>query len=202
MGKHLILSNAESVPGAALRDTITGDTAANRMEGGIGSDTLNGGLGLGTLVGGAGADLMAGQAGNDLLVGGLGADVFQFSAGHGRHRIADFTLGHDLIDFTAALEVGDVTFAAVTGGVLLSVGNAQVQVDGVTVLHMKDAANFLFRGPASRGPAAHAGRTDPWLDDLRRSLHSARQRKTTGSSTRKRAASPWPLLHRFRVSSS
>ncbi|MCB2116703.1 MAG: M10 family metallopeptidase C-terminal domain-containing protein, partial [Rhodobacteraceae bacterium] len=55
-------------------DSVTGNTAANRMFGGSGFDTLLGGLGNDTLYGGDHADSLHGGDGNDVLWGDAGVD--------------------------------------------------------------------------------------------------------------------------------
>lgn len=92
VGQTLLESNAtettfqgfENVKGTDGDDSITGDTAANKLEGengddningDVGNDTLIGGAGHDSLVGGAGDDSLTGNAGNDTLIGGTGDDT-------------------------------------------------------------------------------------------------------------------------------
>ena len=56
-------------------DTVTGNSAANRLEGRAGHDRLTGGGGDDTLRGGGGDDVLAGGDGDDMLVGNAGDDV-------------------------------------------------------------------------------------------------------------------------------
>ena len=62
-------------------DTVTGNTAANRLEGRAGHDRLTGGGGDDTLRGGGGGDVLAGGGGDDMLVGNAGDDTL--TAGDG-----------------------------------------------------------------------------------------------------------------------
>ena len=55
--------------------TLTGDSAANRLEGGDGFDVIRGG---------AGADDVRGGADNDLVIGGDGADLVEAGTGSDR----------------------------------------------------------------------------------------------------------------------
>jgi Ca2+-binding RTX toxin-like protein len=59
----------ENARGGASHDTLTGNTADNRLEGGAGNDTL---------IGGSGQDHLIGNAGDDVLDGGEGVDVAWF----------------------------------------------------------------------------------------------------------------------------
>ena len=62
-------------------DTVTGNSAANRLEGRAGHDRLTGGGGDDTLRGGGGDDVLAGGAGDDMLVGNAGDDTLTGGAG-------------------------------------------------------------------------------------------------------------------------
>ena len=80
----------EWVYGSDFDDSITGDSAGNRLEGRDGNDTLDGaagndrllgGNGNDTINGGDGVDTIFGQLGDDILAGGAGNDFFIGSAG-------------------------------------------------------------------------------------------------------------------------
>lgn len=68
------LTGIEGVAGSAARDTITGNTLANRLDGAAGDDVISGRAGDDTLIGGAGGDALKGGAGRDLIQGGDGDD--------------------------------------------------------------------------------------------------------------------------------
>ena len=123
---------------------LNGTGLADTLEGGTNDNTLSGGLGNDVLRGLDGDDVLIGGKGNDSLTGGLGIDTFEFGLGGGKDRASDFTLGSDLIHFSNSLTIADIAFAKQGTGVLLTVGNAQVLVDNVTVAQMNDPANFLF----------------------------------------------------------
>jgi len=92
-------TSIEWVFGSAFDDTITGDSANNRLEGrdgddfingeggndrllgGDGDDIINGGDGVDTIFGGAGDDDLDGGAGNDFFFGGEGADFHHGGTG-------------------------------------------------------------------------------------------------------------------------
>ena len=114
-------------------DTVTGNTAANRLEGraghdrltgGGGDDTLRGGGGDDTLRGGAGDDMLVGNTGDDTLTGGAGDDVLwggddddRIVGGSGDDRIVGGT-GRDTLDYSrsdAGITVNLATGAA-SGG--------------------------------------------------------------------------------------
>ena len=114
-------------------DTVTGNTAANRLEGraghdrltgGGGDDTLRGGGGDDTLRGGDGDDMLVGNTGDDTLAGGAGDDVLWGGAdddrivgGPGDDRIIGGT-GRDTLDYSrsdAGITVNLATGAA-SGG--------------------------------------------------------------------------------------
>ena len=114
-------------------DTVTGNTAANRLEGRAGhdrltgaggDDTLRGGVGDDTLRGGDGDDMLVGNTGDDTLAGGAGDDVLWGGAdddrivgGPGDDRIVGGT-GRDTLDYSrsdAGITVNLATGAA-SGG--------------------------------------------------------------------------------------
>ena len=117
-------------------DTVTGNTAANRLEGragydrltgGGGDDTLRGGGGDDTLRGGDGDDMLVGNTGDDTLAGGDGDDVLWGGAdddrivgGPGDDRIIGGT-GRDTLDYSRS-DAG-ITVNLATGGA--SGGDAQ-----------------------------------------------------------------------------
>ncbi|WP_238010030.1 hypothetical protein KZZ52_34530 [Dactylosporangium sp. AC04546] len=57
--------SVENAVGSCMRDTLTGDGGANRLEGGAGDDVLDGAGGNDTVIGGAGSDELHGGAGTD-----------------------------------------------------------------------------------------------------------------------------------------
>ena len=102
--ENLIVSNGN--------DTLTGSSAANRLEGLGGDDVINGGGGADTLLGGDGNDtltsggapgnVMSGGAGDDVLIttdngfgsgeGGAGIDLYDISAGVGGGNIYTYDM--------------------------------------------------------------------------------------------------------------
>jgi len=90
------LASIENLVGSNFNDTLTGNSAGNRIDGGLGHDVLNGGGGDDTLIGGLG---------NNILTGGNGADTFQWQAGNSGHDvITDFTPGLDKLDLSQLLQ--------------------------------------------------------------------------------------------------
>ena len=72
------LKNIEHLEGSRLhRDTLTGNSAANRLEGRGGEDYLYGKGGNDVLDGGAGDDTLEGDGGEDTLVGSFGSDLLK-----------------------------------------------------------------------------------------------------------------------------
>jgi Ca2+-binding RTX toxin-like protein len=68
LASYTLGNNVEVLKGiAATAQTLTGNTANNRIEGGIGGDALNGGAGDDTLIGGAGVDSYEGGTGWDTV---------------------------------------------------------------------------------------------------------------------------------------
>ncbi|MCC7414062.1 MAG: matrixin family metalloprotease [Gammaproteobacteria bacterium] len=79
----------EHVTGSPVRDVITGNRLANRLQGMGGVDTLSGEAGNDRLDGGAGADTLRGGAGNDTLIGGPGLDRLRGDEGNDTYVIDD-----------------------------------------------------------------------------------------------------------------
>jgi len=67
-----------NLSGNTLNNTITGNSAANKIDGGAGNDSLSGNDGDDSLIGGAGNDTLLGGDGIDTLVGGAGNDVYLY----------------------------------------------------------------------------------------------------------------------------
>ena len=95
-------------PTTPTQTTISGTSAADRLNGDSGNNFLDGKAGNDTLNGGAGNDTLYGGAGRDTMTGGAGNDVFLFKAasemGTGpstRDVITDFSKGQDKIDLSA-----------------------------------------------------------------------------------------------------
>ena len=78
-----VLSGVENILGSAHNDTLTGDTAANRLIGGDGNDALNGGDGADRLYGGDGNDTLdAGSVSGatwQYVYGAAGNDTYRYS---------------------------------------------------------------------------------------------------------------------------
>ena len=71
-----VIENAWAGDGS---DTVTGNTANNRLYGGRGDDTLKGG---------AGNDVLTGGFGNDVIDGGTGFDTVRFEGLHGNFLVS------------------------------------------------------------------------------------------------------------------
>jgi Ca2+-binding RTX toxin-like protein len=78
-GRDLFVS-IENIIGGSVRDFLTGDAQANRIEGRDGDDILAGLGGDDVLLGGNGNDDLAGGAGADVILGGAGADIIRYLA--------------------------------------------------------------------------------------------------------------------------
>lgn len=105
------IRNIENVRGGSGKDTLTGDSQANRLDGGVDNDTLKG---L------EGNDILVGGAGNDILTGNSGTDQFVFdvatNAASNLDRITDFNVASD----TIVLENAIFTAFAATGTIASS----------------------------------------------------------------------------------
>ncbi len=75
------LVNFENVKGTSGNNTISGNSAANRLEGLEGNDTINGGGGNDRIYGGSGNDTISGGSGADELYGDKGDDIIKFDTG-------------------------------------------------------------------------------------------------------------------------
>jgi Peptidase M10 serralysin C terminal len=107
-----LTSIIENANGGSGDDTITGNTADNRIDGG---------------------------GGNDTLVGGVGDDVFVFTPGFGADRIVDFDAdpanGQDRIDISAldiASFAGEVVVTDLGADTLVSIGMSSILLVGVS----------------------------------------------------------------------
>ena len=123
----------ENLIGSQFDDTLTGSTAANRLEGGDGNDSLTGSIGADDLVGGNGNDRFIYTAGAEVVTGesvaggnnsgGFDGLVFQNA---GSINFAPATLsGLEIVQFFSGTSA--VTFAASqigSGGIGLVIGNA------------------------------------------------------------------------------
>ena len=101
-------TSIEWVFGSDFDDSITGNSANNRLEGRDGNDTLNGeggndrllgGDGNDIINGGDGVDTIFGQDGNDIMSGGAGNDFFFGGAGADSH---DGGAGTDSVSYLAS----------------------------------------------------------------------------------------------------
>lgn len=127
-------SGDDSVFGQAGNDTINGASGSDRLYGGDGNDLLTGKLNADTLSGGAGEDTLDGGAADDLLSGGGGTDVFIFHAGSGHDTISDFDATSEVLRFEGTgLGFDDVGIAAISGGVQITVGDAVIDLLGVSI---------------------------------------------------------------------
>jgi trimeric autotransporter adhesin len=81
------LGSIENISGAALDDTLTGDTDSNILIGNNGNDTLSGGIGLDNLQGGNGNDILNGGAGADKLFGGAGLNTMSGGTGSDTYEV-------------------------------------------------------------------------------------------------------------------
>jgi len=114
--------------------------------GGTGNDFLGGGSGDDTLYGETGNDTLNGGSGDDLLTGGVGADQFVFNnLIAGEHDIiTDFQDGLDLIRIHGAGGgFGTLTITAIAGGTLITVGDHEIEVQGVGTGAF-DGGDFIF----------------------------------------------------------
>ena len=123
----------ENLIGSRFDDTLTGSTAANRLEGGDGNDSLTGSIGADDLVGGNGNDRFIYTAGAEVVAGesvaggsnsgGFDGLVLQNA---GSINFAPATLsGLEIVQFFSGTSA--VTFAASqigSGGIGLVIGNA------------------------------------------------------------------------------
>lgn len=74
------LTGIENLIGGASGDTLSGSSAANRLDGGGEADVLRGDAGADTLIGGTGDDILQGGGDDDALVGGDGFDIVSYEA--------------------------------------------------------------------------------------------------------------------------
>ncbi|MFB2552316.1 beta strand repeat-containing protein [Ensifer soli] len=107
----------ENAIGGGGNDTITGNSAANRLDGNGGNDTLSGAAGSDTLNGGLGDDTLLGGDGFDTLNGGAGKDSLQGGANDDTLRGGDDA---DTLDGGAGSDTA--SYSDATGGVQADIG--------------------------------------------------------------------------------
>lgn len=141
-----------SLPSGSQGSSVNGGYGADTIQGAKGDDVLRGGKGHDSIVGGAGADTLYSGLGRDTLTGGDGADIFvlrgfdpKFPAAVLAPTVTDFQDGQDKIAVQGVSQ-SEVTaaLAAQTGGsgqVSLTLGGAQIVIQGVSVL---DAGDFVY----------------------------------------------------------
>lgn len=91
----------ENLRGSNARDTLIGNTRANRIEGRGGADRIEGRGGDDKLIGGGGNDIVFGGRGDDIMTGGANSDQFVFNSG--QDVITDFGNGNDRLKLDDAL---------------------------------------------------------------------------------------------------
>lgn len=98
----------------AGNDTLTGNTADNRLDGGAGNDAINGLDGNDTLVGGAGNDQIDGGSGNDtaVLSGSFASYSFNYNALADLYTLDNALSGHDTFTRVEYFQFSDVLRAA------------------------------------------------------------------------------------------
>jgi Ca2+-binding RTX toxin-like protein len=157
-----VLIDIESIRGSFFNDTLTGNSANNRIEASFGHDTVMGldgndllyGDGGNDLVyGGNGVDFVGGGAGYDTLSGGSGGDRFVFNATNwGQDHITDWEdgVGLDRLDFRGSgLVFGDLTITRNSGNARIEYVNAGetniIILDGIdTNVTTIDANDMIF----------------------------------------------------------
>jgi hypothetical protein len=137
----------ENAAGGFGVDFLIGNEQDNMLIGVGGDDTLLGSAGRDELLGGGGRDWLDGGFGNDVLTGGFGKDYFMFYTGGGKDMIVDFT-HQDVIDVTRLAGIDTFSelktkMSNVDGDLVITVGNAQIVVDGFQINDM-EKADFLF----------------------------------------------------------
>ncbi len=143
MGGTATLKLIENVVGSALRDHLTGNSAANALSGDGGNDRLRGeggddflvgGLGADELRGGAGEDTLVADAGQDDLEGGRDADTYVISRASRDTRISEFSVLFDTSDNILTfpdLNADEVTFAG-------SGSDIDIFADGVRIAYIEN----------------------------------------------------------------
>ena len=124
------VTSIENVDGSRHDDSLTGDTAANKLAGAQGNDAVDGGSGDDTLWGGSGDDTVQGREGDDVVKGGAGDD--RLDGGRGSDTI-DGGAGRDTLSYAdseSAVTVDLASGAAQTGGVGHSRGDVLTRVRG------------------------------------------------------------------------
>jgi Ca2+-binding RTX toxin-like protein len=107
-----VLTGIENLTGSVFNDTLTGNSAANRLHGGAGNDALNGGTG---------ADVIFGGAGNDTLAGNVAAtfdsavDTFVFNTALNAATNIDSISGFEA-NALDKIALDPAIFAAIMGG--------------------------------------------------------------------------------------
>jgi len=115
---------------------------------GSGNGALSGSRFDNHLIGNAGNNRITGHGGSDTLEGGAGADTFVMMEEFGDDVVLDFLPGTDRINVLNwdGIETIDDVWAAsseVDGGVLITVGEDSLFLEGVALAELK-AADFVL----------------------------------------------------------
>ncbi len=123
-------------------DVIDGNTGNDTLNGGLGNDTLTGGIGNDVLIGGDGNDILNGGTGSDQIFGGAGADTMDGGTGTSIDLLSYF---YDVLGATVSLEEAVTEAGSAAGDVVvaLSFENLTGSNIGADTLYGSSAKNTI-----------------------------------------------------------
>ena len=156
----------ENVIGSDHKDTLIGDSVANRFSGLDGDDTLIGGSGNDTLIGGVGADSLDGGLHSDMVDYSVSATwvnvdlnlvTAQTGGGDGNHALGDtLVAGTNGTTVTTVLYAGDYADAKEQVAALIeAAGMRAVDAGMLTRARELEAMGFLQIIMASLGKTSY-----------------------------------------------
>ena len=109
---------------------------------GVTIENATGGDGADTISGNSAPNKLNGGAGDDELTGGGAADVFRFDADWGNDVITDFNPALDFLEFDGALNEADINISQASSDTIVTYGDDQITLTGVDMSLLNSAVHY------------------------------------------------------------